>query len=156
MSKTLVAYFSATGTTAKLAEKVAEAAKGDIFEIVPAEKYGPEDLDWTNPKSRSSVEMKDGKSRPKIDSKVKDMDSYDTIYLGFPIWWYVAPRIVNTFLEDYDLSGKTINVFVTSGGSGLGDTIDGLKESAEGAVFGKAERMSAGVPQCQVDDWVSE
>lgn len=106
MSKTLVAYFSASGVTARLAEKVAKVVNGDLYEIVPAKPYTAADLDWTNDKSRSSVEMKNKSFRPEISGKAENMSDYDTIYLGFPIWWYVAPTIVNTFLESYDLSGK--------------------------------------------------
>ncbi len=156
MGKTLVAYFSATGTTKGLAEKVAKACGGDLFEIVPAEKYTAADLDWTNDKSRSSVEMKDKSFRPAVASKVDDMGVYDTIYIGFPIWWYVAPTIVNTFLEQYDMSGKTIHLFATSGSSGMGGTVADLEPSAKGAVFGKAERMPASASQEQVDQWVGQ
>ncbi|MFR5101085.1 MAG: flavodoxin, partial [Christensenellaceae bacterium] len=122
MSKTLVAYFSASGVTARLAEKVAKVVNGDLYEIVPAKPYTAADLDWTNDKSRSSVEMKNKSFRPEISGKAENMSDYDTIYLGFPIWWYVAPTIVNTFLESYDLSGKTIIPFATSGSSGMGGT----------------------------------
>lgn len=156
MSKILVAYFSASGTTAKVAEKVAKATGGDLFEIVPEQRYSEADLDWQNAKSRSSVEMKDKKFRPAVSSKVADMSAYDTIYIGFPIWWYVAPTIINTFLEQYDLSGKTINIFATSGGSGMGSTVEELKPSAKGAVFGKADRMASRVTQAEIDAWVAQ
>ena len=127
MSKILVAYFSASGTTAKVAEKVAKATGGDLFEIVPKQRYSEADLDWRNAKSRSSVEMKDKKFRPAVSSKVADMSAYDTIYIGFPIWWYVAPTIINTFLEQYDLSGKTVNVFVCHGGSRASSTLSTIR-----------------------------
>lgn len=126
MSKKLVAYFSCTGTTKKVAENLAKAVNGDIYEIKPKELYTTEDLNWTNKKSRTSLEMDDKNSRPKIETKISNMEEYDTIFLGFPIWWYVAPRIVNTFLESYDLSGKSIILFYTSGGSGLGNTVSEL------------------------------
>lgn len=129
MSKKLTAYFSASGVTAKVAKAVAKAADADIFEIKPKVPYTDADLDWRNSESRSSVEMKNKSSRPEIAEKCGNIDSYDTIYLGFPIWWYVAPTIINTFLEEYDFSGKKIILFATSGGSGFGKTVDGLKVS---------------------------
>ena len=129
MSKTLVAYFSASGTTAKVAEMLAKAANADIYEIKPAVPYTRADLDWMNKKSRSSVEMSDKSSRPELADKSANIANYDTVLLGFPIWWYVAPTIVNTFLESYDFSGKEIVLFATSGGSGFGKTVEGLKGS---------------------------
>ena len=129
MSKTLVAYFSASGTTAKVAEMLAKAANADIYEIKPAVLYTRADLDWMNKKSRSSVEMSDKSSRPKLADKSADIAGHDTILLGFPIWWYVAPTIINTFLESYDFSGKKIVLFATSGGSGFGKTVESLKGS---------------------------
>lgn len=129
MSKTLVAYFSASGTTAKVAETLAKAANADIYEIKPAVPYTRADLDWTNKKSRSSVEMSDKSSRPELAGKSANIAGYDTVLLGFPIWWYVAPTIINTFLESYDFSGKKIVLFATSGGSGFGKTVEGLKGS---------------------------
>ncbi|MCQ2470008.1 MAG: flavodoxin [Ruminococcus sp.] len=125
----LTAYFSATGKTAQLAKRIAEAAGTDLYEIVPERPYTKADLLWINPFSRSSKEMKDKSSRPAIKGKITDIDKYDTIYLGFPIWWYVAPTIINTFLESYDLSGKKIIPFATSGSSGMGKTNDALKTS---------------------------
>ena len=127
--KVLVAYFSATGTTKRVAENLAEATGGDLYEIKPLKPYTSDDLNWKNSQSRSSVEMKDYSSRPKIiddDFSVKD---YDRIYLGFPIWWYIAPTIVNTFLEKHDFSNKKIILFATSGGSRFGKTIDNLRPS---------------------------
>ena len=133
MSKKLVAFFSASGTTKKVAEMIAEEAKADLFEIEPKVPYTKADLDWMNKKSRSSVEMSDKKYRPEIMKKEMDMSSYDEILLGFPIWWYVAPNIINTFLESYDLSGKTVVPFATSGGSGMGKTNEKLAPSCPGA-----------------------
>ena len=129
---TLVAYFSASEAhvTAQVAKTLAEATDADLFEIVPAEIYTAEDLDWHNEKSRSTIEMKDSTARPAVASKVDNMDQYTTIYVGFPIWWYTAPRIVNTFLEQYDLTGKTIIPFATSGGSGMGKSGDDLKKAS--------------------------
>ena len=129
MSKTLAAYFSASGTTAKVAEMLAKAANADIYEIKPAVPYTRADLDWMNKKSRSSVEMSDKSSRPELADKSANIADYDTVLLGFPIWWYVAPTIINTFLESYDFSGKKIVLFATSGGSGFGKTVECLKGS---------------------------
>jgi len=129
MSKTLVAYFSASGVTKKLAENLAEAADADLFEIKPETPYTKADLDWTNKTSRSTIEMNDPASRPAIAEKLGNMDAYDTVFVGFPIWWYVAPKIINTFLESYDLSGKTIIPFATSGSSGMGKTVEKLRPS---------------------------
>ena len=130
MSKTLVAYFSASGTTAKAAKNLAEAAGADLYEIKPAVPYTQADLNWMDKKSRSSVEMNDKSSRPALADKNANIGAYDTILLGFPIWWYVAPTIINSFLESYDFSGKKIVLFATSGGSGFGKAVDGLKGSA--------------------------
>lgn len=130
MSKELVAYFSASGVTAKVAEKLAKEANADIYEIKPAVPYTKADLNWMDKTSRSSIEMSDHNSRPEIADKNADISKYDTIYLGFPIWWYVAPTIINTFLESYDFSGKKIILFATSGGSGFGKTLINLKSSA--------------------------
>ncbi len=129
MSKTLVVYFSASGVTKKLAENLAEAANADMFEIKPVTPYSKADLDWTDKTSRSTIEMNDHSSRPAISKKLGNMDSYDTVFIGFPIWWYVAPKIINTFLESYDFSGKTIVPFATSGGSGIGKTVEKLRAS---------------------------
>ena len=135
MSKCLVAYFSAGGNTKKLAERIANEKGFDLFEIEPKVKYTKEDLDWMDKNSRSSIEMSDKSSRPEIVKKDLDLSLYDTVYLGFPIWWYIAPTIVNTFLESYDFTGKRIVVFATSGSSNFGKTIVSLKGSAEGATF---------------------
>lgn len=129
---TLVAYFSASEAhiTAQVAKTLAKATDADLFEIVPEQIYTTEDLDWHNDKSRSSVEMKDSTARPAVASKVENMAQYNTIYVGFPIWWYTAPRIVNTFLEQYDLTGKTIIPFATSGGSDMGKSGEDLKKAS--------------------------
>ena len=133
MSKILVAYFSASGVTKKVAEKLAVVANADIHEIKPKVPYTKADLNWMDKKSRSSVEMNDKTFRPEIVKEDLNLSSYDTILLGFPIWWYVAPTIINTFLENYDLSGKRIVLFATSGGSGFGNTIKELKPSVADA-----------------------
>lgn len=142
MSKILVAYFSASGVTAKAAKNLAEAAGAELFEIRPTVPYTQADLDWHDDNSRSSVEMRDASSRPEIAEKVADMGKYDVIFLGFPIWWYVAPHIINTFLESYDLSGKKIVLFATSGGSGFGKTVEGLKPSCPGATVTEGKLLN--------------
>ena len=128
-NKSLVTYFSASGVTKKVAEKLAEAAGADLFEIKPEVAYTEADLNWMDKKSRSSIEMNDKSFRPAISEKCNNMEDYDVVYIGFPIWWYVAPTIINTFLESYDFSGKTIVLFATSGGSGFGNTVAELKGS---------------------------
>lgn len=130
MAKKLVAYFSASGTTKKTAELLAEAAGADLYEITPKVAYTKADLNWMDKKSRSSVEMNDKKFRPEIEDKDANIAEYDEIILGFPIWWYVAPTIVNTFLEKFDFSGKKVVLFATSGGSGFGNTVKELQPSA--------------------------
>ena len=132
-NKTLVAYFSATGTTMEAATKLAKAIHADLHEILPEVPYTSADLNWNNKNSRSSVEMADKSSRPAIANRVENMAQYDTVFVGFPIWWYIAPTIINTFLEQYDMTGKTIVPFFTSGGSGAGETLKYLKPSAPGA-----------------------
>lgn len=141
MSRKLVAYFSASGVTAKVAENLAEAVGADLFEIAPAVRYTKADLDWRDENSRSSIEMKNPASRPAVEAIRDNMDEYDVIFVGFPIWWYVAPTIINTFLEQYDFTGKTIIPFATSGSSGMGKTNEALKPSCptatllEGRIF---------------------
>lgn len=147
MCKKLVAFFSASGTTKKVADMIAEEAKADLFEIEPKIPYTKADLDWMDKKSRSSVEMSDKKFRPEISNPDAQVEKYDEIILGFPIWWYIAPTIINTFLEKYDFSGKKIVLFATSGGSGFGNTVSELKPSApdaeivEGKVLNKATKQ---------------
>ena len=145
MSKKLVAYFSASGVTASLAKNLAAAIGADLFEIEPVIRYAKTDHDWTTKKSRSSVEMSDKSSRPAVAKKLGNMSEYDEVFVGFPIWWYIAPTIVNTFLEGYDLAGKTIIPFATSGGSGMGETNEYLANSCKGAklVEGKVLRRNA-------------
>lgn len=153
MSKKLVAYFSASGTTKRIAEMVAEAAGADLYEIEPTVPYTKADLNWMDKTSRSSVEMKDKTSRPEIkptDAKAAD---YDEILIGFPIWWYVAPTIINTFLEKYDFSGKKIVLFATSGGSGFGNTISELQPSAPGATFVEGRVLNRANKQ-EIEKWV--
>ncbi|ANU45450.1 flavodoxin [Enterocloster clostridioformis] len=154
MSKTLVAYFSASGVTAKLAKSLAQVTGADLHEIQPAEPYSSADLDWTNKKSRSSVEMNDPSYRPAIGNQVADMEQYDTVFVGFPIWWYVAPAIINTFLESYDFSGKTVIPFATSGGSGMGDTDRVLKGCCSRNTRWKQGRRFGSVKAADLKSWV--
>lgn len=156
MSKKLVAYFSASGVTAKAARTLAGAVGADLFEIKPAQPYTAADLDWTNKKSRSSVEMNDINSRPEIAEKMSNMADYDTIFVGFPIWWYVAPTIINTFLEQYDLSGKTIIPFATSGGSGMGRTNERLLPSCPKANLLQGKMLNGSLSENELKKWLSE
>lgn len=153
MSKKLVAYFSASGVTAKLAKRLADAVDADIFEIKPEKPYTTADLDWTNKKSRSSVEMSDKSFRPAIAEKLDNIADYDTIYVGFPIWWYVAPTIINTFLEQYDLTGKTIIPFATSGTSLMGKTNSELAPSCKGAILKEGKRFEANADETELKNW---
>lgn len=154
--KILVAYFSAGGVTAKAAKKLAEAAGADLFEIKPEIPYTSADLNWMDKKSRSSLEMNDPASRPAIAEKVADMGQYEAVFVGFPIWWYVAPTIINTFLESYDFSGKTIIPFATSGGSNLGKTNDKLKPSCQGATLKQGKMLNGGLSEDALKKWVAD
>lgn len=154
MNRTLVAYFSASGVTAKLSENLAEAIGADIFEIEPEVPYTTADLDWTNKNSRSTVEMNDPNSRPAVKYTRDNMQDYDTVFVGFPIWWYVAPTIINTFLESYDLTGKTIIPFATSGGSGMGKTNEKLIPSCKGAKLIEGKVISSKASKAELSDWV--
>ena len=153
--KKLVAYFSASGVTEKTAPKLAKAVGADLFEIKPAVPYTHADLDWTNNKSRSSVEMSNPQSRPEIASYCENMDEYDTVYVGFPIWWYVAPTIIDTFLESYDFSGKTVIPFATSGGSGMGKTVDVLKKVCPNATW-KAGGIVNRMTESELAKWAEK
>ena len=155
-NKILVAYFSATGTTAKVAERLASAIGADLFEIVPEVPYTDADLDWRNKESRSSVEMADMNSRPKIASKVDNMADYDLVFVGFPIWWYREPSIIDTFLESYDFAGKTIVPFATSGGSGMGDSSEIMQALVPGAKVEKGKRFAADVSEETLKAWAAE
>lgn len=156
MSKTLVTYFSASGVTAKLAKTLAEAIGADLYEIQPETPYTEADLNWNNPKSRSSVEMNDKSFRPAIAGKVENMGQYDVIFTAFPIWWYTAPTIINSFLEQYDLSGKTIVPLATSGSSGMGGTNEDLAPSCPGAVLKEGKRFSANASREELKAWASK
>ena len=155
MSRKLVAYFSASGVTAKVAETLAEAIGADIFEIEPKVPYTKADLDWTNRQSRSSIEMNDPASRPAIAGVRDNMADYDTLFVGFPIWWYVAPTIINTFLESHDLTGKTIIPFATSGGSGMGKTNEKLLPSCAGAKLIEGKVFKSNVSKAEMIQWAS-
>lgn len=152
--KKLVAYFSASGVTKAAAERLAKAAGADLFEIKPEIPYTSADLDWTNKKSRSSVEMNNPNSRPKIAERLPNMEDYDTVFIGFPIWWYVAPTIINTFVESYDFSGKTIVSFATSGGSGMGKTVEVLKSLCPTANWEKGKMLNR-VSDQELTTWVN-
>lgn len=155
LSKKLVAYFSASGTTKKVAERLAKAAGADMFEIRPAIPYTSADLNWMDKKSRSSVEMNDPDSRPEITETIPNMVDYDTVFIGFPIWWYVAPHIIHTFVESYDFSGKTLVPFATSGGSGMGKTVDELRKLCPNADW-KAGKLINGVSDQEIAAWAAK
>ena len=149
----LVAYFSATGTTAKAANALAKAVGGELYEIRPAVPYTSADLNWMDKGSRSSVEMQDPSSRPALADADAPVAGHDVIFLGFPVWWYVAPTILNTFLEAYDFSGKTIVLFATSGGSGLGKSAAGLQPSAPGAKILDGRMFNGQVSEGELKAW---
>ena len=155
MSKKLVAYFSASGTTKKAAERLAKAVGADLFEIRPAIAYTSADLNWMDKKSRSSVEMSDPYSRPEIAETMPNMADYDTVFIGFPIWWYVAPHIIHTFLESCDFSGKTLVPFATSGGSGMGKTVDELRKLCPNADW-KAGKLVNGASDQALAAWAAK
>ena len=155
MSKKLVAYFSASGTTAAVAKTLAEAADADLYEIKPQAPYTRADLDWTNKKSRSSVEMNDKSSRPALADKNAPVAGCDTVFLGFPIWWYTAPTIIKTFLEVYDFTGKTIILFATSGGSDLGRSASDLKVSTPGAAIRDGKLLNGRQTRESLAAWVN-
>ena len=142
MKKTLVTYFSATGTTKRAAEQLAKEHNADLFEITPEQPYNAADLDWTNKQSRSTLEMKDKTSRPAIKAICNNIADYDTVWIGFPVWWYTAPTIINTFIESHNLSGKVLNVFATSGGSGVEGSASDLKKAYPQYLWGESCLMN--------------
>ncbi len=156
MSKTLVAYFSASGTTAKVAKKMAKAIGADLFEIKPETPYSGADLNWQNKNSRSSVEMNDRSSRPAIAVKAADMPQYDVVFVGFPVWWYREPSIIDTFMESYDFAGKTVIPFATSGGSGLGDSAVNMQKLAKGAKVVNGKRFSGSASAEELKAWAGQ
>ncbi|MBR6061737.1 MAG: NAD(P)H-dependent oxidoreductase [Spirochaetales bacterium] len=153
MSKSIVTYFSASGVTAALSKKLAKAIGADCAEIVPAQKYTNADLNWQNDKSRSSVEMKDRSCRPAIASRIANMADYDVVFVGFPIWWYREPSIIDTFMEMYDYTGKTIVPFATSGGSGLGDSTANMQALAKNAKVTTGKRFSSSASESELAEW---
>ena len=153
MSKVLVSYFSASGVTKRVAEKVATAINGDLFEIEPVQKYTLEDLDWTNKQSRSSIEMNDN-IKPEILNKVSNLDKYDTICLAFPIWWYKEPTIIDKFLEENDMSDKNIYVFVTSGSSSIDSTYKSLKNNFPNLNFVSGKRFTGNESAEDYINWI--
>ncbi len=157
MSKTLVAYFSASGVTERVANVLADEAKADLYSIHPATPYTGADLNWQDSNSRSSKEMRNKNSRPALADKDANIQKYDIVFLGFPIWWYIAPTIINTFLETYDFSGKTIILFATSGGSGFGKTVQALKYSVNSsAVIQEGRVFSGRFNEAAIRGWISE
>lgn len=156
MSKILVSYFSASGVTKKVAQKLAKVAGADLFEIVPKDIYTPADLDWTNSRSRSSLEMKDKNCRPAISNKIANLKDYDTIFVGFPIWWYREPSIIDTFMEMYDFSNKRIIPFATSGSSGMGQSAYNLQALAKEAKVANGKRLSSSISEEELKEWIKE
>lgn len=154
--KTLVAYFSASGVTKRVAESLAQAASAELFEIKPEIPYTSADLNWTDKKARSTIEMKDPASRPAILERLPNMDDYDVVFIGFPIWWYVAPTIILTFLESYDFSGKMIVPFATSGGSGFGKTVAQLSGSCSASTLIKTGGLLNGrMSKAELTSWIA-
>lgn len=154
--ETLVVYFSATGTTKGVAERIASVTNADLYEIIPAEPYSSDDLDWHDSNSRTSIEMNDPDARPTIASDTISLDSYSTIYIGYPIWWGDAPRIMSTFVESYDFSDKTVIPFCTSGSSGIGRSGDNLKDLANGGNWLSGDRLDAGISESEIQDWIND
>ncbi len=155
MKKTLIAYFSASGVTAKVADKMAKASGADLFEIKPEQCYTSADLNWMDKKSRSSVEMNDRSCRPAM-AKNPDISGYDVILVGFPVWWYREPSIIDTFMESADFTGKTVVPFCTSGGSGLGESAGNLKKLAPGANVLNGKRFTASVSENELKTWAEQ
>lgn len=156
MKKTLVAYFSASGVTAKLAKRLADAIGADLSEIEPKARYTSADLDWRNKQSRSSVEMNDRSCRPEINRTVDDMAQYDVVFVGFPVWWYREPSIIDTFMEAYDFSGKTVVPFATSRGSDIGDSAANLQALATGAKIATGKRFDASTSADNLANWAKQ
>ena len=154
MSKILISYFSASGVTKSVAERISSIVNGDLFEIEPVNKYTSADLDWTNKQSRSSIEMNDKSSRPEVKNKVDNVDDYDTVLIGFPVWWYTAPTIINTFIEENNLENKKVYVFVTSGGSGVDGSLNDLKSTYPNINFVSGKRLSSNVFETDITSWI--
>ncbi len=154
--KVLVAYFSATGTTEKLASKLAKVTNADLFKITPEQPYTADDLNWMNKQSRSSVEMNDKNCRPAISSKIEDISKYDIIFVGFPVWWYREPSIIDTFMESYDFTGKTVIPFATSGGSPIGDSGKNMQQLAPKAKVYAGKCFSVTISEDELLNWAKE
>ncbi len=154
MSKVLVTFFSASGVTRNVAEKIARAVDGDLFEIEPVEPYTDADLNWMNKQSRSSVEMNNREFRPAVKNKVENLSEYDSVVIGFPVWWYTAPTIVNTFIEENDLEGKNIYIFVTSGGSGYEGGLKDLRNTYPNLNFVSGKRLRGNESDEEYIDWI--
>ena len=155
MSKALVAYFSASGVTQRAAQALAKAANAELFEIVPEQKYTDADLNWQNKQSRSSVEMKDRSCRPAINCKIEDISQYSHVFVGFPVWWYREPSIIDTFMESYDWNGITVIPFCTSGGSGIGRSGSNLADNAGSGNWQSGERLQSSISDEDLTDWIN-
>ena len=155
MSKILVSYFSASGVTKGVAEKIANAVEGDLFEIEPVEKYTDADLNWMDKQSRSTIEMNDRSFRPPVKNKVENLGDYDKVVIGFPVWWYTAPTIINTFIEENDLTGKSIYVFCTSGSSGVDGSLNDLKNTYPNLNFISGKRLKSNVDLEEIKTWLN-
>ena len=155
MSKILVSYFSASGVTKGVAEKIADAVEGDLFEIEPVEKYTDADLNWMDKQSRSTIEMNDRSFRPPVKNKVENLGDYDKVVIGFPVWWYTAPTIINTFIEENDLTGKSIYVFCTSGSSGVDGSLNDLKNTYPNLNFISGKRLKSNVDLEEIRTWLN-
>ena len=155
MSKILVSYFSASGVTKGVAEKIANVVEGDLFEIEPVEKYTDADLDWMDKNSRSTIEMNDKSFRPPVKSKVENIGDYDKVVIGFPVWWYTAPTIINTFIEENDLTDKSIYVFCTSGSSGVDGSLNDLKKTYSNLNFISGKRLTNNINEEEIENWIN-
>ncbi len=155
MNKNLVCYFSATGTTKEVAEKIASIINADLFVIEPVNKYTSEDLDWTNKQSRTSIEMVDETSRPAIKNKVTNLTEYQNVIIGFPVWWYKEPTIIDTFIEENDLSNKQVYVYVTSGGSTVDGSLESLRQKYSNLNFVSGKRLDMNIEEQAILDWLA-
>ena len=154
MNKTLVSYFSASGVTRSVAEKISEVVGADLFEIEPVNHYTSEDLDWTNKESRTTIEMNDKSSRPEIKNKVNNLNDYDTVIIGFPVWWYTAPTIINTFIEENDLTNKKVYIFVTSGDSSFAGSLKDLRNTYPNINFVNGKKFTGSETSDDILDWL--
>ena len=154
MNKVLISYFSASGVTERVAKEITTILEGDIFEIEPVDKYTNEDLDWMDKNSRSTIEMNDISSRPEVKNKVNNINEYDKVIIGFPVWWYTAPRIINTFIEGNNLSNKDVYIFVTSGGSSFSGSLKDLKEKYSDINFISGKTLNGNISSSEIIDWI--